>query len=65
MFEWYYDAELCLAHLADVETAEDESSFEKSEWFERGWTLQELLAPPTVLFVTKGWHVIGHKGQSA
>ncbi|KAM0719563.1 hypothetical protein Q7P37_003693 [Cladosporium fusiforme] len=65
MFEWYRDAELCLAYLADVDTAEDWCSFEKSEWFKRGWTLQELLAPRIVVFVTKGWQIIGHKGGCA
>lgn len=54
MFELYRSAELCLAHLADVETAEDRSGFEKSEWFKRGWTLQELLAPRIVLFRRSG-----------
>jgi len=64
MFEWYHNAKLCLAYLADVETSDDLSSYEKSKWFERGWTLQELLAPRTVVFVTKGWQVIGYKGDS-
>jgi len=63
MFEWYRDAELCLAYLADVETPEDQSAFGKSEWFTRGWTLQELLAPQAVVFMTKEWQVIGHKGR--
>ncbi|KAK3618640.1 hypothetical protein LTR22_026304 [Elasticomyces elasticus] len=57
-------AELCLAYLADVRTGDGISTFEKSEWFKRGWTLQELLAPRMVVFVTKEWHVIGHKGES-
>jgi hypothetical protein len=65
MFEWYQNAELCLAYLADVEKGHGMSSFERSEWFERGWTLQELLAPQLVLFVTKSWQVIGHKGGFA
>ncbi len=55
MFDWYHDAKLCLAYLADVETAEDRSSFEKSDWFKRGWKLQELLAPQVVLFVARQW----------
>ncbi|KAK6436813.1 hypothetical protein LTR95_006993 [Oleoguttula sp. CCFEE 5521] len=63
MFRWYRNAELCLAYLADVERVGDDGSFEKSEWFERGWTLQELLAPRTVVFVTRGWQVIGYKGE--
>ena len=64
MFEWYRMAKLCLAYLADVKNDDEPSSFEKSEWFKRGWTLQELLAPSTVVFVTKGWQVIGYKGDS-
>jgi hypothetical protein len=62
MFEWYRNAEFCLAYLADVDTTASRSSLEKSEWFKRGWTLQELLAPRTVLFVTSRWQFIGFKG---
>lgn len=61
MFRWYRNAELCIAYLADVESGYP-GNFEKSVWFGRGWTLQELLAPRTVLFVTKEWQVIGQKG---
>ena len=64
MFKWYRDAELCVAYLADVKVADDRGSFEKSEWFQRGWTLQELLAPHTVVFMTKTWQIIGNKGAS-
>jgi hypothetical protein len=64
MFEWYQGAEICLAYLRDVEEARDEVSFEQSEWFERGWTLQELLAPRTVVFLTRTWKVIGSKGAA-
>jgi hypothetical protein len=62
MFEWYRDADICLAYLRDVPEAQDDS-FERSEWFERGWTLQELLAPRTVVFLTRTWEVIGNKGD--
>ncbi|KAF5353729.1 hypothetical protein D9758_008675 [Tetrapyrgos nigripes] len=31
---------------------------EDSTWFSRGWTLQELLAPPSVLFITAEWKPI-------
>lgn len=44
-----------MVYLADAETAEDRSSFEKSDWFKRGWKLQELLAPQVVLFVARQW----------
>lgn len=65
MFEWYRNTELCIAYLADVETTANRVSLEKSEWFKRGWTLQELLAPRKVLFVTSGWETIGYKGAVA
>lgn len=65
MFDWYHDAELCLAYLIDVNTNNKLTTFERSEWFKRGWTLQELLAPRMVVFLTKEWDVIGHKGHSA
>ena len=62
MYKWYHNAEVCLAYLADVKTSSDLKGFMQSEWFRRGWTLQELLAPRTVVFLTEGWEVIGHKG---
>ncbi|GIZ48200.1 hypothetical protein CKM354_001127000 [Cercospora kikuchii] len=65
MFRWYRDAELCLAYLGDVKTVGDIDSFRRSVWFTRGWTLQELLAPQTVVFLTEQWEVIGNKGASS
>ena len=35
--------------------------FEKSEWFTRGWTLQELLAPENLHFFDHRWQKIGDK----
>lgn len=64
MFDWNRDAVLCIAYLADVEVAEDRSAFARSEWFKRGWTLQELLASRLLVFVTESWQVIGNKGAS-
>lgn len=65
MFKWYRNAQVCLAWLPDVDVVGDEHDFKKSEWFERGWTLQELLAPRTVVFFTRTWQVIGNKGASS
>ena len=62
MFRWYSNAEVCLAYLADVSNAEDERELRGSEWFRRGWTLQELLAPHMVVFLSASWELIGHKG---
>jgi len=64
MFEWYRDARVCLAYLSDVEHASDSVAFRRSVWFRRGWTLQELVASTVVVFVTKGWDIIGHKGNA-
>ncbi|KAK4498320.1 hypothetical protein PRZ48_010978 [Zasmidium cellare] len=35
--------------------------FEDSQWFRRGWTLQELLAPPELVFYDHAWRRIGVK----
>lgn len=34
--------------------------FRMSEWFERAWTLQELLAPSRLLFFDARWRYFGH-----
>jgi hypothetical protein len=70
MFNWYKRAAVCIAYMADVKSSTDTQSddcmseFKKSVWFTRGWTLQELLAPETVVFLAQQWNVIGHKGNS-
>ncbi|KAH7924778.1 HET-domain-containing protein, partial [Leucogyrophana mollusca] len=65
MYHWYREAQVCYAHLDDVCSDEDPSSedsgFSLSEWFMRGWTLQELIAPETVIFFAKDWVEIGSK----
>jgi len=37
------------------------NSFQRCEWFSRGWTLQELLAPQAVVFVNEVWEEVGTK----
>ncbi|CAK1358917.1 unnamed protein product [Cercospora beticola] len=64
MFKWYRNAEICLAYLADVKSVDEPRECIRSEWFRRGWTLQELLAPRVVVFLTNAWQVIGNKGAS-
>ncbi|KAK8097406.1 heterokaryon incompatibility protein-domain-containing protein [Apiospora sp. TS-2023a] len=46
MFRWYQNSEVCLVYLFDVtwdetEKATSETQFIASQWFTRGWTLQE------------------------
>lgn len=40
-------------------------TFEKSEWFTRGWTLQELLASKTLRFFNTNWHYFGDESSLA
>src|SRR5690242_14190050 len=70
MFRWYRDAARCYVFLPDVSvpTAADirqepalEASFRASEWFTRGWTLQELIAPASVEFFSSEGRRIGDK----
>ena len=69
MYLWYSRSAICYAYLQDVTTSADpdssESSFRKSVWFTRGWTLQELIAPSNVLFLTQSWRSIGYKADLA
>ena len=41
------------------------STFIPSEWFTRGWTLQELIAPPEVWFYGADWTLIGLRSTMA
>ncbi|KIO05530.1 hypothetical protein M404DRAFT_140799, partial [Pisolithus tinctorius Marx 270] len=52
MFAWYQRSSLTIVYLSDVP---DTGSLGNSEWFRRGWTLQELLAPRTILFYIQNW----------
>ena len=76
MFALYRDAAKCYAYLTDVSTGSlDDSytaselcrqenwtmSFRRSQWFTRGWTLQELLAPGSVEFFPVDGQRLGDK----
>jgi hypothetical protein len=52
MFNWYSKSKVCIVHLADTT---DVSSLRRDQWFTRGWTLQELLAPKSIKFFGKSW----------
>lgn len=60
MFLWYRVAAKCYAYLSDVDNVCD---LERSRWFTRGWTLQELLAPKTVVFYSTKWNPLGSKAD--
>jgi hypothetical protein len=72
MYRWYQRAKNCYVYLSDVSTRKRklgddepqntwEQAFRKSKWFTRGWTLQELLAPTSVLFFSKEGKLLGDK----
>jgi hypothetical protein len=48
-------------YLADVSTIQWELTFQKSRWFARGWTLQELIAPLSVEFFSKEGQRLGDR----
>jgi hypothetical protein len=71
-FRWYRDAAKCYVYLSDVsiDSLDDinrlsklewEPALRKSRWLTRGWTLQELLAPASVKFLSKEGCPLGNK----
>ncbi|KIY00758.1 uncharacterized protein Z520_03423 [Fonsecaea multimorphosa CBS 102226] len=77
MFQWYQKAAVCYTYLPDVVSTtpgtdlfrphetEDWPARKYSEWFERGWTLQELLAPRKMKFFDRDWQPIGTRADLA
>ena len=74
MFRWYEKSGVCYAYLHDLgdesfPTARDEQKYPGfngwPEWFSRGWTLQEMIAPSDVWFFNKNWKPIGDKTKLA
>ncbi|KAL5331173.1 hypothetical protein ACEPPN_000702 [Leptodophora sp. 'Broadleaf-Isolate-01'] len=68
MFRWYRQSTKCYVYLSEVlRTAVNtdnlawESAFQNSDWFTRGWTLQELIAPKSVEFFSKEGKLLGDK----
>ena len=65
MYKWYEMSEVCYVYLADysLESADERPAvaFGDCRWFTRGWTLQELLAPKSVVFYDREWVEIGSK----
>ena len=61
MYRWYREAAVCYVYLADVKSKSTTDEFESSQWFRRGWTLQELLAPSDVQFFNSDWALLGDR----
>lgn len=69
MFSWYEKASVCYAYLVDVPKScvlhSPKSAFRTSRWFSRGWTLQELIAPRCLVFMSSEWTYLGTKASLA
>ncbi|CAK7242261.1 MAG: hypothetical protein STHCBS139747_003744 [Sporothrix thermara] len=65
MYRWYNKAAVCYVYMADVsagrEVLDEGGAFANSRWFQRGWTLQEMLAPPELHFYNQDWELIAKK----
>ncbi|KAF4927088.1 Vegetative incompatibility protein HET-E-1 [Colletotrichum viniferum] len=65
MFRYYQEATYCFVYLVDVVYDSFgelfHTVFVNSRWFTRGWTLQELIAPPELMFFDMNWKYIGTK----
>ena len=70
MYRWYENSRVCYAYLHDLAdesfpTASNNQRHPHTngwpEWFSRGWTLQEMIAPRDVQFFNRKWQPIGDK----
>jgi len=67
MYRWYEGAGVCYVFLEDVDVGPGIANpdISRCRWFTRGWTLQELVAPATVLFYDYKWSYVGGKRDRA
>ena len=76
MYAWYQGSVECYVLLDDIDGSPSlqartaarqqfEQTFQRSRWFTRGWTLQELLAPSSVLFYDKDGYLVGSRIELA
>lgn len=67
MMSWYQRSKVCYTYLLNVlpgtDIHEPESPFRTSRWFERGWTLQELLAPSRLIFLYNDWTFLSERHE--
>lgn len=68
MFRYYRNAQVCKVYLADVDEQPGSggmiAAICRSNWFNRGWTLQELLAPTRLEFLNSSWVSLGILGDN-
>ncbi|KAL8786982.1 MAG: hypothetical protein Q9195_007960 [Heterodermia aff. obscurata] len=59
MYHWYQGSSVCIVYLEDV----TEKCIMDSAWFDRGWTLQELIAPTATEFYDRDWNHVQSKSH--
>ncbi|KAJ4376347.1 hypothetical protein N0V83_001630 [Neocucurbitaria cava] len=69
MYMYYKNSSICYAYIADFDIERGHSpslndinaphGLGSQRWFSRGWTLQELIAPPIVEFYDVNWKEFG------
>ena len=59
MYRWYRGSSVCIVYLEDIPG----KSIMDSRWFDRGWTLQELIAPAAAEFYDRHWNHIQSKSD--
>ncbi|KPI36237.1 Vegetative incompatibility protein HET-E-1 [Cyphellophora attinorum] len=64
MYKWYERAEVCFVYLSDLDQGSTMADLPHCKWITRGWTLQELIAPMTVLFFNWRGDLLGSKAES-
>ncbi|KAK3379025.1 heterokaryon incompatibility protein-domain-containing protein [Lasiosphaeria ovina] len=70
MYRWYYHAQICYAYLSDFTAvnsvlATGTGRLKSCRWFTRGWTLQELIAPPLLVFYDSNWTMLASRKDIA
>ncbi|KAF8121118.1 hypothetical protein EV363DRAFT_1234174 [Boletus edulis] len=55
MFQWYRSSAATFVYLTGVPPRLIPGALKGSVWMRRGWTLQELLAPPVIRFYYEDW----------
>ncbi|THU90667.1 HET-domain-containing protein [Dendrothele bispora CBS 962.96] len=66
MYSYYQNSQICYVYLSDVwvkTSLRAGATIWGSEWFKRGWTLQELVAPKQLIFFKADWEPIGGRQQ--
>ena len=60
MYRWYQYSHICIVYLEDIV---EKNQMMGSSWFDRGWTLQELIGPGATSFYNRDWNLIGTKDE--